>query len=512
MFGKINGMYLQGLKGVHVLVEADVSDGLPGYSFVGYLASEVKESQDRVRTAIRNLNLFLPPKKVTINLSPADLRKEGTGFDLPIAAAILMAHGVIQPEIAENAVFIGELGLDGRVKGIPGILALTAWAKASGYNRIFLSAENLEEAAVIEGIGLTGIHELKELYDILQGKAPVTEYDRNFKMEPAFLMNQYQVDFSEINGQTVLRRAAEVAAAGMHNLLMIGPAGSGKTMVAKRMPTILPRLDLEECIEISMIYSVCHLLSEKEPLILSRPFRAPHHTVSAQALAGGGSRPKPGEISLASGGILFLDELPEMGRSALEILRQPLEDRRINIARVNGAYSYPANFQLVGAMNPCKCGHYPDLSRCTCTLGEIKRYLSKVSRPLLDRIDICVETTAVTYEDISGKKRNEDSASIRKRVEAARKIQAERFKQLPIRCNSEMNGTMVKKYCIINNEESRFIKEVFEEMRLSVRTYDKILKVARTAADLEERTDISHRDLCEAISYVRVREKFWGRY
>lgn len=511
MFGKINGMYLQGLEGIHILVEADVSDGLPGYSFVGYLASEVKESQERVRTAIRNLNLFLPPKKVTINLSPADLRKEGTGFDLPIAVAILMAHGLIHPGIAENAVFIGELGLDGRVKGVPGILALTAWAKSSGYNRVFLPVENLSEAAVIEGIGLVGIHELRELYDIFRGKVPVTEYDRGSKKGQTSSLNRYQVDFSEINGQPVLRRAAEVAAAGMHNLLMIGPAGSGKTMVAKRMPTILPRLDLEECIEISKIYSVCHLLSEKEPLILSRPFRAPHHTISAQALAGGGVRPKPGEISLASGGILFLDELPEMGQSALEILRQPLEDRKINISRVNGAYSYPANFQLVGAMNPCKCGHYPDLSRCTCTMGQIKRYLSKISRPLLDRIDICVETAAVTYEDISGKNQNEDSASIRMRVEAAREIQKERFRHLFIRCNSEMSGTMVKKYCIINNEESRFMKKVFEEMRLSVRMYDKILKVARTTADLEGRTDISHRDLCEAISYVRVREKFWGQ-
>lgn len=335
MFGKINGMYLQGLDGIHVLVEADVSDGLPGYSFVGYLASEVKESQDRVRTAIRNLNLSLPPKKVTINLSPADLRKEGTGFDLAIAAAILTAHGLVRPEITENAVFIGELGLDGRVKGVPGVLALTAWAKRSGYKRIFLPMENLGEAAIIEEIELIGVHDLKELYDVLRGKTAMHEYNRHPEREQKVLLNCYSVDFSEINGQVVLRRAAEVAAAGMHNLLMIGPAGSGKTMIAKRMPTILPRLELEECIEISKIYSVCHLLSEKEPLVLTRPFRAPHHTISAQALAGGGVRPKPGEISLATGGILFLDELPEMSQGALEILRQPLEDRKINISRVH---------------------------------------------------------------------------------------------------------------------------------------------------------------------------------
>lgn len=511
MFGKVNAMCLQGLEGVSILVEADVSDGLPGYSFIGYLASEVKESQDRVRTAIRNLNLDLPPKKVTINLSPADFRKEGTGFDVPIAAAILMAHGLIKNEFMEEAVFIGELGLDGRIKSVPGILALTAWAKKVGYKRIFLPTSNLEEAAVIKDISLIGICDLQELYDVLCGRKKPLEYDRNSESKQKILLNKYQADFSEINGQPVLRRAAEVAAAGMHNLLIIGPAGSGKTMLAKRMPTILPKLDLEECIEISKIYSVSHLLSEEEPLIISRPFRSPHHTISAQALAGGGSRPKPGEISLATGGILFLDELPEMGRGVLEILRQPLEDRKINISRVNGSYSYPANFQLVAAMNPCPCGHYPDLSRCTCSLGQIKRYLSKVSRPLLDRIDICVEVTAVTYEDISGKQKNESSESIRRRVEAAREIQKARFKDLEIRCNSEMNGAMVKKYCYINNEERRFMKLVFEEMKLSVRMHDRILKVARTTADLEGREEILHRDLCEAISYVKVREKFWGQ-
>lgn len=509
MFGKINSMYLRGLEGVPVLVEADVSDGLPGYSFVGYLASEVKESQDRVRTAIRNLNLSLPPKKVTINLSPADVRKEGTGFDLAIATAILTAYGIFLPDAMNQTVIVGELGLDGRVKGIPGILALTAWAKQNGYSRIFLPEENLKEAAVIEGIGLIGVCSLKELFDMLRGVLPVTEYAREGGLLKMDQLNQYDVDFSEVNGQAVLRRAAEVAAAGMHNLLMIGPAGSGKTMVAKRMPTILPDLDLEECIEISKIYSVSHLLTEKEPLIRRRPFRAPHHTISAQALAGGGSRPKPGEISLATGGILFLDELPEMGNAA-EILRQPLEERKINISRVHGSFCYPANFQLVAAMNPCKCGFFPDLSRCTCTSGQIRRYLSKISRPLLDRIDVCVEAASVTYDEISKTGTNESSAEIRKRVKAAREIQRKRFKDQPIRCNGEMNGNMVKKYCIINNEESRFMKAVFEEMNLSARMYDKILKVARTTADMEGRDEIQHKDLCEAISYVRVRAKYWG--
>lgn len=500
---------MQGLNGLRISIEADVSNGLPGYHFVGYLASEVKESQDRVRTAIRNLGLSLPPKKVTINLSPADVRKEGTAFDLGIAVAILMAHGLLQKEPAEQAVFIGELGLDGRVKEIPGVLALTSLAKQFGFSRIYLPKENLMEASVIKDIGLIGVGSLSEVVCMLRGEQAIAERDDKEDHKVQLGLNQYDVDFSEVNGQRVLRRAAEVSAAGMHNLLMIGPAGSGKTMVAKRMPTILPRLSLDECIEISKIYSVSHLLSEKQPLIVKRPFRAPHHSISPQALAGGGSRPKPGEVSLASGGILFLDELPELPQASIEILREPLEERKISISRVYGTVCYPANMQLVAAMNPCRCGFYPDLERCTCTSGQIRRYLSKISKPLLDRMDICVEASAVTYDEISVRGENETSAQIRERVEKARVIQAERFAGMSIRCNGEMSGKQVQMFCNINNEESRFMKHIFEEMRLSARMYDKILKVARTTADLDGRKEIEHQDLCEAISYVRVRDKYW---
>lgn len=509
LFGKINSMYLHGMVGISIEVEADVNDGLPGYSLVGYLASEVRESEDRVRTAIRNLHLSLPPKKVTINLSPADLRKEGTGFDLAIAAAVLTAYGLVPAGACENMVLIGELGLDGSVKSVPGVLAMTDWAVKKGFRTMVLPSENLREASAIHGIGLIGIHSLKELYDGLRGIQPLQEYERD-ERNGIWKEKKYEVDFSEVNGQAVLKRAAEIAASGRHNLLMIGPAGSGKTMVARRMPTILPGMERSEQIEVSKIYSVRHLLTEKEPLIVNRPFRSPHHTISAQALTGGGSRPKPGEISLASGGILFLDEIAEMGSSALESLRQPMEERQVTIARVYGSYCYPANFQLVAAMNPCRCGHYPDLSRCTCTPAQVRKYLSKISRPLLDRIDICVEASAVTYDEISRNMENEDSASIRKRVEAARRIQKERFWESEIRCNGEMNGSMIRKFCYINNEENRFLKAVFQDLKLSARIYDKILKVARTVADVEGHDEISHRDLCEAVSYIRVRQKYWN--
>lgn len=511
MFSKIDCLCLQGMEGRVISVEGDVSEGLPGYNFVGYLASEVREAQDRVRTAIRNLGLPLPPRKVTINLSPADFRKEGTGFDLAIAAAILMSYEKIPKASGKAAIFAGELGLDGAVKGIPGILAITELAKKYGYLKMYLPRANLKEASVIEGIDLIGIESLRELVDLLNGKILNKRYQRESGLVLLENMNRYGVDFSEINGQPLLRRAAEVAAAGKHNLLMIGPAGSGKTMTARRIPTIMPELALDESIEISKLYSICHLLSEKEPLILNRPFRSPHHSISMQALAGGGSRPKPGEVSLASGGILFLDELPEMSRAALEVLRQPLEERCITVTRVQGSYRYPADFQLVAAMNPCLCGHYPDRERCTCTQSQIRRYLGRISRPFLDRIDMCVETAPISYEEMNREGENESSARIRARVERARKIQKERFWGGTVRYNGEMSSRQVKQYCRLSPKESGFMEVVFQEMKLSARVYGKILKVARTAADLDEYSEIEHRHLCEAISYVRLKEKYWGR-
>ena len=510
MFSKINSIYLRGMEGKNVTVEADVSDGLPGLILVGYLASEVREGGDRVRTAIKNLGLSLPPKKITINLSPADFRKEGTGFDLAIAAAILSAYGGFRAKDLKDAVLFGELGLDGTVRGIPGVMALTDQARESGFKRVFLPVENVKEASVIGGMELYGIRDLRHLLAVLSGKLPMQAESTINMDELQNSMNRYEVDFSELSGQPLLRRAAEVAAAGKHNLLIVGPAGAGKTMLAKRMPTIMPGLDIAESIEISKIYSVSHLLTDKEPLIRIRPFRAPHHTVSVQALTGGGRRPKPGEISLATGGILFLDEFPEFSRAALETLRQPLEEREVTVSRVEASVTYPANFQLVAAMNPCPCGHFPDRSRCRCTDGQITRYLQKVSGPMLDRIDICVEAAPITYGDIKSSGNNESSREIRARVEQARKIQRERFAGENVRCNGEMSGRHIRKFCGLGREEEKFMEEIFEKLALSARMHDRILKVARTTADLAEEEKIRLADLCEAVSYVKSRDKFWG--
>lgn len=511
LFCKRKSLCLQGINCVVVSVEADVSDGLPGCLLVGYLASEVREAQERVRTAIRNLGIRLPPKKITINLSPADIRKEGTGFDLAIAAAILTAYGCIPEKAGSEYAFAGELGLDGTVKGIPGILAMADAARKSGIPGMFLPKENAAEASVIRGLKLVPVASLGEMAGILSGRVAVSASEEASGNGISGELNRYDVDFSEVNGQLLLRRAAEVAAAGKHNLLMIGPAGSGKTMVARRIPTIMPELTVDEAIEISKLYSISHLLSDRDPILRKRPFRAPHHSVSVQALTGGGARPKPGEISLASGGILFLDELPEMPRQTLEALRQPLEERCVTISRVYGTVCYPADFQLVAAMNPCLCGYFPDRQKCRCTPSQIRRYLGKLSRPILDRIDICVEASLASYQDVSGKEENESSESIRRRVRQAREIQAHRFRESTIRCNGEMTGKQVRQFCSLGTEESCFMEKIFEEMGLSARMYDKILKVARTAADLENSSKIERKHLSEAVSYVRFKEKYWGR-
>ncbi|WP_333647559.1 YifB family Mg chelatase-like AAA ATPase [Lacrimispora sp.] len=512
MYSKVHSVGITGVEGVPILVEADVSDGLPGFSMVGYLSSEVKEAQERVRTALKNSGFRLPARKITINLSPAGIPKAGTSFDLPIAVAILTASSMIKASVLKHCVISGELGLDGEIRPLRGALAITAAAKKSGMDRCFLPKENVREAMIIEGIEIIGVKSLKELSNLLNSCGePGGQEPESLRHElPLWQPEPYDVDFSEVGGQLLLRRATEVAVAGMHNILYIGPAGTGKTMIARRIPTIMPSLSLEEIIDISKIYGVCGLLSQENPVMCRRPFRSPHHTISPQALAGGGRIPKPGEISLASGGVLFLDELPEFQKNTLEILRQPLEERKITVSRVFGAYEFPADFMIAASMNPCVCGFFPDRTRCRCSEQQVRKYLSRISKPLLDRIDICAEASAIPYEELRAGKKGESSGAIRKRVEAAREIQKERFKGQGNYFNGAMGKRQIEEFCILGNEEKEILKKIYDRMNLSVRGYEKILKISRTIADLEGVSRIKKEHLAEAAGLRSMEGKYWG--
>lgn len=521
MFRKVYSAGLSGIEGYPVQVEADVSNGLPGFSMVGILASEVKEAQDRVRTALKNSGYWFPAQKITVNLSPADRRKGGTGYDLPIAVAILAAFGELDQEQLEGMILIGELGLDGKVKPVHGVLPLVITAKEAGIRQCILPVENQTEGCAVPNMEIIGVKNLKEAIELLkhpermrkevekskllEAKTNSSKYVPSDTKETSEL---YEKDFSQVNGQLFLKRATEVAVAGQHNILYIGSPGTGKTMIAERIPSIMPSLSQEESLEISKIYSICGLLNTS--LISQRPFRNPHHFISQQAFAGGGLNPKPGELSLASRGVLFLDEFPEFPRWAVEVLRQPLENRKITISRVRGRYEFPADFMLAAAMNPCPCGYYPDRNRCNCSENQVKRYLNKVSKPILDRIDIYAEASPVGYQELHVKQENETSATIRKRVEKARIIQKERFSGTGIYFNSEMSAEMLHQFCRLTPGEERFFQDFFEKMGMSARGYGKILKVARTIADLDGNEQIGHAHLCEAIGYRSLEEKYWG--
>ena len=506
MLAKVNSGAVIGIDGYIVDVEVDLAQGIPAFDIVGLPDSAVKESRERVRTCIQNTKYSFPVKRITVNLAPADIRKSGPSFDLPIAVGILIGTGIIPDHASKGAFFTGELSLDGTVRSVSGVLPMVLAARAEGFTSCYVPAVNAEEAALVDGVTVFPIGNITDLVDHFTSKsiAP-TQVDIHalFKENAAI----HKLDFSDVKGQPGVKRALEVSAAGYHNILMVGPPGAGKTMLATRVPTIMPDLDFEESLEITKIYSIAGLLESKCQLITNRPFRAPHHTASFMSLAGGGRIPKPGEISLAHNGVLFLDELTEFQKKALEVLRQPLEDGTITVSRAAGVCTYPSAFLLLASMNPCPCGHY-GTGKCRCNHNEVERYLSRVSGPLLDRLDIQCEVAAVDYDQLNAAPA-ESSHEIRKRVLAARMRQTKRFENENIKVNAHMPAPLIDKYCPLGTEEKNLLQHAFNKMNLSARAYHKILKIARTIADLAGEDNINVMHITEAISYRGLDRKYW---
>lgn len=514
MYSTIVSGALLGVQAYLVGVEVDIAPGLPGFSMVGSLSGEVREAKERVFVALKNVGLDIPPTHITVNLSPADCRKEGTAFDLPIAVGMLQAMGFFGKEATEDILFLGELGLNGEVRKVRGVLPIVQEAAKNGIKQCIVPAENATEGAVIPGITVRGVSEIGQLLRFLQeakehGEEILPGLTVNVGKLFADKSGECRYDFSEVSGQESARRAAEIAAAGFHNLLMVGPPGAGKSMIAKRIPGIMPPLTLEESLEVTSVYSVAGLLNEEEPLVTQRPFRSPHHTISVTALNGGSLSPKPGVISLSHRGVLFLDELPEFPRAILDSMRQPLEERQVHIARVNGNVTYPADCILVCAMNPCPCGFYPDLNRCRCTQTQVRKYMGKISGPILDRIDLCVELHPVEIASLHSGKKGECSRDIRARVMKARELQKARFQGTGKMFNGDMDASDLEKYCPLGAEEKKYMEQIYHSLQLSARAYHRILKVARTIADLAGQENIGMEHLLEAACY-RPTQEYWG--